>query len=618
MSSIGPEILGMFQDFITAESTAYQSYNGTGTRQNLFGAQINNSFGSSVTAQLDMVRLWQTMTDLRKTFTTSDPLNPNIVEHYAQFSDSFTSEILGALRAIGALNYGYFTQKIPFLASTDPATDFAANWNGYLTVILGDTAQMNFKGDNMSITRAVNDITYASSIGMEQQWQDVDPAMKGFYYYVYCLSVFMKNVFDTVVNQFSSSMSEAATLIVEIIETIFIMAIPAYESSWAKTLLFNEKQKAQAYIADDSETAVMQDEFKKNSQTLQKLIDDNTSALKDLQTAKGTIEADITAYQEQLAILKTDCEGYAATLAQSQAELDALTTQLTAMQTTFEEQTAALVAELTALQGAMKKDRIGFTSALSGLSTQYNEKLEQLDGMIANQIALLEALKTNSAAQIAALNEEYQAAIAKVEAMVAEGAASNILGQVAMQFQVKATQYNMALQGYYLLQQDILIAIQEQKCAKIGNSSISMTTVDANILQLEAHLLFITQQTATLNARLTDLPASQAEYVARIQTASGVGLAATNGDGASDLNPSAAEITAILAELSAGITAEQNTMSALIIAKAADFDATLESCTVALGQSANRSIGSRAAHKAAKTVTGLAQGVASLLPLRLW
>ena len=140
---------GSVSPFISTESGAYQSFNGNGTRQNLFGAQITNSFGSSITCQMDMVRLWQDMKLTKKTF------GANEIENYAEFeSKNITSRILGAARAFESLNYSYFTQDIPWFAITDEAERFAVNWNGYLTIMLGDTAQMNFKGDNMSITRA--------------------------------------------------------------------------------------------------------------------------------------------------------------------------------------------------------------------------------------------------------------------------------------------------------------------------------------------------------------------------------------------------------------------------------------------------------------------------------
>ena len=241
MSGFGTEVLGLIQNFISTESGAYQSFNGNGTRQNLFGAQITNSFGSSITCQMDMVRLWQDMKLTKKTFGTNE------IENYAEFeSKNLISRILGAARAFESLNYSYFTQDIPWFAITDEAERFAVNWNGYLTIMLGDTAQMNFKGDNMSITRAVNDITYATGIDKQAQWDAVDAEMKGFYYYIYCLSVLMKNVFETIVEQFSASMSETATIIVEIIETIFVLFIPYYQAKMSKRLLFNERQNANA------------------------------------------------------------------------------------------------------------------------------------------------------------------------------------------------------------------------------------------------------------------------------------------------------------------------------------------------------------------------------------
>ncbi|MBU6296508.1 MAG: hypothetical protein KJS91_17645, partial [Planctomycetes bacterium] len=345
MSGFGSELLGLFTDFINTQSAAYQSFNGNGTRQNLFGAQITNSFGSSITCQMDMVRLWQDMTLTKKTFGQND------IEDYAEFeSVNLTSRVLGAVRAVESLNYEYFTQDFSLMAITDEAERFAVNWNGYLTIMLGDTAQMNFKGDNMSITRAVNDITYATSKGKQQQWSYIDADMKSFYYYVYCLSVLMKTVFDTIVGQFSASMSATATLIVEIIETIFILLIPSYQAKLSKRLLYKEKKKANAYIGDDSETAVMQDEFKANSKKLQDLIDDNAKALENLQTAKGTLESEVTEFKSELTKLKDDAAKYKDSLAQSQAAVDSLKTKLQALEKDFKAKTDGLVTELTTLQ----------------------------------------------------------------------------------------------------------------------------------------------------------------------------------------------------------------------------------------------------------------------------
>ena len=154
MSGFGTEVLGIFKDFIEAQSAAYQSFNGNATRQNLFGAQITNSFGSSITCQMDMVRLWQGMELENKAF------GDKIYQNYASFPETIYSKILGSLRAIGALNYGYFTRDMPLIGAKTEKDKFAVDWNGYLTVMLGDSAVMNFKGDRMSIARAVNDITY--------------------------------------------------------------------------------------------------------------------------------------------------------------------------------------------------------------------------------------------------------------------------------------------------------------------------------------------------------------------------------------------------------------------------------------------------------------------------
>lgn len=109
--------------------------------------------------------------------------------------------------------------------------------------MLGDSAQMNLKGDLMSVNRAVNTLTYASDIDKQSQWTAVDSAMKSFFYFVYCLSVLMKNVFDTVVEMYSSSMSATATLVVEIIEAIFLIFVPYYQNKWSKELLTTRKQK---------------------------------------------------------------------------------------------------------------------------------------------------------------------------------------------------------------------------------------------------------------------------------------------------------------------------------------------------------------------------------------
>lgn len=606
MSGFGGDALVWFRDWLSENSAAYQSFNGNGTRQNLFGAQITNSFGSSLTAQLDMVRLWEKIDIETKNFQYQrpdpSPLLEKDIANYAIYNPTTTSRILGALRAIGAGNYQYFTQNsgIPGLRVTSEAERFAVNWNGYLTLMLGDSAQMNLKGDLMSVNRAVNTLTYASDIDKQSQWTAVDSAMKSFFYFVYCLSVLMKNVFDTVVEMYSSSMSATATLVVEIIEAIFLIFVPYYQNKWSKELLYNEKTKAQAFIADDSETAVMQDEFKRNSDTLKQLIDSNTTALMDLQNAKGSLDNEIAGFKQELAKLQADCDAYKANVQKSQAEVDALKTKLEGMQKTFEANTRTLVDELNALQASMELDRLGFTSAMNGLSEKYNQKLEELTAIVNSEMDRLNDLKAETEEQIAKLNEEYEKELAKVKAMVAEGDKSNLLAQVGMQYQVKATQYNMALQGYFLLQQNIMIAIQEQKTAKILNRSIEEKTVVSNITNLEQQLDFILIQTSEINGKLTDLPLVQDQFIAQMQSTSGVGVATTNGDGASELNPSAAGIAALLAGLDADIKAEQEAMSTLLIAKGNEFNDTLLECVKALDESAGRSLAIRAAHKTTK------------------
>jgi chromosome segregation ATPase len=435
----------------------------------------------------------------------------------------------------------------------------------------------------------------------------------------------MKRVFETIVDQFSASMSATATLIVEIIETIFVLFVPCCQAKLSKRLLYKEKENANAYIGDDSETAVMQDEFKANSKKLQDQISDSATALKDLQTAKGVLETDVAAFQSELAQLKADAATYKASLAQSQAEVDALKASLQALEDAFKAKTDGLVTELTTLQSAMEKDRLGFTSALNGLSEQYNKKLAELNSIVESEMVRLDELKADTDAQIAELNRQYKEALAKFEAMVAKGEMTSILSQVGTLFQIKASQINMALQGYYLIQQDVMVAIQEQKCAKVLNRSIEQAVVDRNILALEEQLLFIRSETAVLNGKLSALEAQECEYVAMIQSAAGLDLAATNGDAAIDLNPAAGEIAAILDEINLGITTEQTAMNDAIQARCVLVNAALEQCTGSLGESASRSIGTRAAHKTTKRlgegVGAIAAGgrkVATLMNPRNW
>ena len=228
-------------------------------------------------------------------------------------------------------------------------------------------------------------------------------------------------------------------------------------------------------------------------------------------------------------------------------------------------------------------------------------------------------------AKIAELNKQYEEALAKFEGMVATGTMTSILGQVGAQFQIKASQINMTLQGYYLIQQDIMIAIQEQKCAKVLNHSIQQAVVDRNILSLEEQLLFIRSETAKLNGKLSALGAQENEYIARIQTAAGLDLAATNGDAAIDLNPAAADIAAILDEITAGIATEQTAMNDAIEARCVEFNTTLEECTKSLGESASRPIGTRAVNKTTKRLGEGASAIAaggrkamSLIDPRKW
>jgi hypothetical protein len=103
--------------------------------------------------------------------------------------------------------------------------------------------------------------------------------------------------------------------------------------------------------------------------------------------------------------------------------------------------------------------------------------------------------------------------------------------------------------------------------------------------------------------------------VAQIQTIAGLGAAASNGDVATDLNPAAGKIAAILDEITATINADQETMNLAIEDRCAKFNATLLECTIALGDSAHRNIGSRAAHKATKVVQNVAN---KLNPIRFW
>jgi hypothetical protein len=88
-------------------------------------------------------------------------------------------------------------------------------------------------------------------------------------------------------------------------------------------------------------------------------------------------------------------------------------------------------------------------------------------------------------------------------------------------------------------------------------------------------------------------------------SSAGVSIAATNGNGASDLNPSAVEIAKLLSQLDEDIKAEQGDMSTKIKEKGEDFNRILQLCSEELKISANRSGLDRFAHLIAKR-TGIA------------
>ena len=141
---------------------------------------------------------------------------------------------------------------------------------------------------------------------------------------------------------------------------------------------------------------------------------------------------------------------------------------------------------------------------------------------------------------------------------------------------------------------------------------------DGNIDSLEKQLESITSATAVLNGKLSALGAEEDKYIAQIQTAAGLDLAATNGDAATDLNPAAAAIAAILDEITSGIATEQTAMNDAIEARCVEFNATLEECTKALADSASRPIGTRAAHKTTKAFVAVGNKAKGLFNPQNW
>ncbi|MBU6293490.1 MAG: hypothetical protein KJS91_02305, partial [Planctomycetes bacterium] len=139
--------------------------------------------------------------------------------------------------------------------------------------------------------------------------------------------------------------------------------------------------------------------------------------------------------------------------------------------------------------------------------------------------------------------------------------------------------------------------------------SIQQATVDHNIQVLEEHLFFIRSRTAELNDELSALDAKEEKYIADIQQEASLTVAATSADGATDLNPSAAEIAAILDTINLGITTEQTAMNDAIQAKCVEVNATLVQCAKELGDSASRPVAARAAHVTTKR---LGEGVGAI------
>ena len=367
-------------------SSSYASKLGNTLSQNVFGAQTTNTFGLQTAVFIDGIRLWEAMAE----WHTTDPTV--ILLNFAPTPVSLGFEKLQQLASLGGL--GVDLGLIPRTSSSNP---FRGNvWAGVTGMNIGDVASLNYKGDSLSVNRAVNQLSYSSGSGPENATDFLprQSSLQTFFLVLWGTALLTSLVFVEYSVTIAVDQSVAnnedwqiANLAMEVAQMIVLYLLGNYETSYMTNLATNERMAAELPSNDGTI-----DSLKKSMDDLEKKLQGEIDALASLVASlQATSSVDLTALTETVTQQGLDIANNAAV--QSQVIMTLLQTQLSLITSDIETITAEQAIVGAILEGLADVEPLtqefAETTAAVEVEAANSANLEVQLGLVQSRVAAL-------------------------------------------------------------------------------------------------------------------------------------------------------------------------------------------------------------------------------------
>ena len=235
-----------------ATSSNYLSRLGNSINQNVFGSQITNTYGKQTSVFIDGVRLWEETTAFQASATDPTTLQLNFIPT----PTSTGLEWLQKIASFGGLDLGLIGRSVaenPFMGNA---------WGGGISLNVGDLATLNYKGSQLSVNRAVNQMEYSpgSGVGNASSIVGIESQLQTFFKVIWGTVLISSLVFaeysvTVAVDQDLAQNEEwqMANLALELAQILVLYLVVNYEDSFT-TKLTNQEFLA-SNIAEDSVSA---------------------------------------------------------------------------------------------------------------------------------------------------------------------------------------------------------------------------------------------------------------------------------------------------------------------------------------------------------------------------
>ncbi len=319
-----------------ATSSNYLSRLGNSINQNVFGSQITNTYGKQTSVFIDGVRLWEETTAFQASATDPTTLQLNFIPT----PTSTGLEWLQKIASFGGLDLGLIGRSVaenPFMGNA---------WGGGISLNVGDLATLNYKGSQLSVNRAVNQMEYSpgSGVGNASSIVGIESQLQTFFKVIWGTVLISSLVFaeysvTVAVDQDLAQNEEwqMANLALELAQILVLYLVVNYEDSFT-TKLTNQEFLA-SNIAEDSVSAdQLESAIKDLEQKLSAKIDALTKVVTDNQVStvaqfKSLIDTTAQLQTQLQTNLVASQQAYAEFL---QSNADNLALQVATMQRTVE------------------------------------------------------------------------------------------------------------------------------------------------------------------------------------------------------------------------------------------------------------------------------------------